>query len=207
MLVLGSRLAHKLFSHPFSPATMKRRRPDTPMAHTTVVASGTQGFHAVVTAVRQLPVLAALLGRVPLCTAKALLRTCRGLREAVAHNLALVHNFAHVRVETADQLGRANTRFRPRSLCYDYGEGVPRGVLTATLTHLKFGDRYNQSIGAGVLPASLTHLTFGCDYNQPVAAGVLPPSLTHLEFGLYYKQILGAGVLPASLTHLNNWEE
>ena len=47
----------------------------------------------------------------------------------------------------------------------------------------------------GVVPAGLTHLTFGERFNQPFEAGVLPAGLT---IQLY----MAAGVLLAGLVHL-----
>jgi hypothetical protein len=50
------------------------------------------------------------------------------------------------------------------------------------VTHLTFGDKYNQQT---ILPNSVTHLTFGHDYNQST---ILPNPITHLTFGYNYDQ-------------------
>lgn len=63
------------------------------------------------------------------------------------------------------------------------------------LTHLTFGDKFNQIVG--VLPLSLTHLTFGLEFNMPVEK--LPSNLVHLKFGDRFNWEIGEGVLPTSL--------
>ena len=70
------------------------------------------------------------------------------------------------------------------------------------LTHIKFGDNFNQVIEKDVLPNSLAHLTFGFNYNQKIEKNVLPNLLTHLTFGFKYNQKIEKDVLPNSLTHL-----
>jgi len=67
--------------------------------------------------------------------------------------------------------------------------------LPITLTHLKFGNRFNQQIR---LPQSLTHLIFGNDFNQPL---ILPKLLIYLRFGIDFNQNLP--VLPKTLKHLH----
>ena len=50
------------------------------------------------------------------------------------------------------------------------------------LTHLKFGDNFNQPIGEGVLPDSLAHLVFEYKINQPID-DILFNSLKYLRVG------------------------
>ena len=84
----------------------------------------------------------------------------------------------------------------------DFNQALTEGVLPGTLTHLTFGRYFNQALTEGVLPGTLTHLTFGSDFNQALTEGVLPGTLTHLTFGDDFNQALTEGVLPGTLTHL-----
>ena len=52
--------------------------------------------------------------------------------------------------------------------------------IPLTVTHLTFGDRFNQYIN-GCIPKSVTHLTFGFDYNKSLF-NCIPSSVTHLTF-------------------------
>ncbi len=78
------------------------------------------------------------------------------------------------------------------------------------LTHLTFGDFYNQSVDKvvkisngssvykSILPNSITHLIFGYWFNKSV--NHLPNSITHLTFGRHFNQPVDN--LPNSITHL-----
>lgn len=68
--------------------------------------------------------------------------------------------------------------------------------LPSCLTHLRFGDRFNQRVDC--LPSRLTHLIFGDNFNQPVDH--LPSSLTHLTFGACFNQRVDR--LPVTLRSL-----
>jgi hypothetical protein len=56
------------------------------------------------------------------------------------------------------------------------------------LTHLTFGDTFNQPIEKDVLPDSLTHLVFGRNFNQIIKNDVLLKSLKYIKIqkGLLY---------------------
>ncbi len=56
---------------------------------------------------------------------------------------------------------------------------IPMHNLPSTLTHLSFGNYFNQA--ASNLPSTLTHLSFGTKFNRSVDS--LPRSLTHIKFG------------------------
>jgi hypothetical protein len=78
----------------------------------------------------------------------------------------------------------------------------PIGELNlTTLTHLSFGDTFNQPFGKLVQLPALTHLTFGYEFNQPINDELSLPALTHLTFGRSSDQ------LPATtnLTLRNNF--
>lgn len=66
-----------------------------------------------------------------------------------------------------------------------------------SLTHLTFGDSFNQPLRAFQWSRSLTHLTFGCHFNQSRVE--LPHTLTHLKFGHNFNHKI---ILPPSLSHL-----
>ena len=38
------------------------------------------------------------------------------------------------------------------------------------------------------IPNSVTHLTFGDDFNQDIKNGAIPNSVTHLTFGYHFNQ-------------------
>jgi hypothetical protein len=63
------------------------------------------------------------------------------------------------------------------------GFNMPISNLPTTLTHITFGENFNQPV-THLLPPSLTHLTFGNMFNS--AANYLPDKLTHLTFGAMY---------------------
>jgi hypothetical protein len=71
-----------------------------------------------------------------------------------------------------------------------------------SVTHITFGNWFNQSLKEGQIPNSVTHLTFGRNFNQPLKKGDIPNSVTHLTFG-WYNQEIEEGVIPDSVTHLN----
>jgi len=66
------------------------------------------------------------------------------------------------------------------------------------LTHLMFGDRFNQSV-KGYIPGTVTHLTFGHHFNQPIE-DCIPISVTHLSFCFRFNQSIDGNI--PSVTHL-----
>ena len=74
--------------------------------------------------------------------------------------------------------------------------------LFTRLTHLNFGEFFNQPIDQLKLPSSLTHLDFNMNFDQPVDQLELPSSLTHLTFDGRFNQPVDQLKLPSSLTHL-----
>jgi len=78
-----------------------------------------------------------------------------------------------------------------------FDQQIPK--LSESITHLAFGDYFNQSIN-GCISKSITHLTFGYKFNQPIK-GCIPKSVTHLTFGYNFNQSI-KGCIPKSVTHL-----
>lgn len=76
-------------------------------------------------------------------------------------------------------------------------QSISKIPLPPAITHLTFGDAYNQHVND--LPPSLVSLTFGINFDQPVYS--LPNSLEQLTFGFYFNQPLEH--LPQSLKELN----
>ena len=69
------------------------------------------------------------------------------------------------------------------------------------LTHLTFDHGFNQPIKN--LPGTITHLTFKGYFNQPI--NTLPDTITHLTFGDYFDQQIN--YLPGTITHLTfGWD-
>ena len=68
-----------------------------------------------------------------------------------------------------------------------------------TITHLKFGETFNEKVDIHNLPPFLTHITFGSEFNQQVDN--LPNSLTHVAFGHCFNQPIDN--LPNFLTHVS----
>ncbi len=79
-------------------------------------------------------------------------------------------------------------------------------AIPSNVTHLTFGDSFNQPLSVGVIPECLTYLSFGkyidSKFNQPLSVGVIPNSVTHLTFGMEFNQPLSIGIIPNSVTHL-----
>jgi len=60
------------------------------------------------------------------------------------------------------------------------------------VTHLTFGDKFNQPLKKGDIPQSITHLTFGDGFDQPLNKIVIPPNVTYLilnKMKLQYRRI------------------
>ncbi len=80
-----------------------------------------------------------------------------------------------------------NTDNLPREITHlTFGDffNQPVDNLPKSITHLTFGIMFNQSVYN--LPDSITKLTFGHKFNQPVDN--LPKSITQLTFGYYFNQ-------------------
>ena len=73
---------------------------------------------------------------------------------------------------------------------------------SSNVTHLEFGDYFNQSLEGVNLPAGLQHLQFGRYFNRSLEGANLPAGLLHLQFGTCFKQSLEGVNLPAGLLHL-----
>ncbi|AGD92011.1 putative F-box and FNIP repeat-containing protein [Megavirus lba] len=71
--------------------------------------------------------------------------------------------------------------------------------LPSRLTHLTFGDNFNQDI-RGCISDSVTHLIFGHSFNQNIK-GCIPNNITHLTFGWEFYQNIKDRI-PDSVTHL-----
>ena len=76
--------------------------------------------------------------------------------------------------------------------------------LISMFNQLEFGYRFNHPIDNFLLNLNLTHLVFGDCFNQQVSR-MLPDSLIYLEFGLDFNQSVNN--LPSNLTHLKfSWD-
>ena len=75
--------------------------------------------------------------------------------------------------------------------------------LPNSLTHLDFGNWFDEPVDNLHLPNSLTHLDFGNAFNRPIDNLKLPDSLTHLNFGNNFRQSVDNLKLPDLLTYLN----
>ncbi|CAJ1360496.1 unnamed protein product [Effrenium voratum] len=73
--------------------------------------------------------------------------------------------------------------------------------LPVGLSHLTFGDAFNQSLEGVMLPR-LQSLTFGSSFNQPLQGVRFPETLQSLTFGLSYDQAMEGVTLPPSLQSL-----
>lgn len=72
------------------------------------------------------------------------------------------------------------------------------------MTHLVFGDSFNQMILPGSIPQSVTHMYVGRNFDQVLVPGSLPDSLIHLEMdrknGVFDQQLLTVDVqVPSSV--------
>ena len=76
----------------------------------------------------------------------------------------------------------------------DYVRNIPN-----TVTHLKFGDHFNQILNEGDIPYSVTHLKFGLYFNQKINDAI-PKNVKYLKFGSYFNRSIHD--LPHSITHL-----
>ena len=60
-------------------------------------------------------------------------------------------------------------------------------MLPPLITHLTFGNSFNQELLQGMLPPLITHLTFGYYFNKPLDIKNLPPNLIELTLPPKYK--------------------
>jgi len=74
-----------------------------------------------------------------------------------------------------------------------------KGLFPLSVTHLDFGDWFNQSVKSCISP-SVTHLIFSKDFNKTVY-GRIPSSVTHLTFGDHFNRSIYQ-CIPSSVTHL-----
>lgn len=72
--------------------------------------------------------------------------------------------------------------------------------IPLSVTHLHFGNHFNQPLKPGDIPNSVTHLYLGHHFNQPLKAGDIPASVTHLRFGHMFNCFFDH--VPESVTHL-----
>ena len=77
-----------------------------------------------------------------------------------------------------------------------------KGDFGSNLTHIIFGEYFDQEIEENVLPDSLSHITFNGYFNKKIKENVLPNSLKYIDLGCHYNLEIKKNVLPNSLTHL-----
>jgi len=132
---------------------------------------------------------------------KAVLDPSRGW----ARRKGLIGNFTAFYVSTLDELIHLPRGTLQLKLNLPERSIVTSAMLSrlSLMTHLDFGDKFNQPVEDFELPASLTHLKFGTYFKRPVKELKLPTSLTHLEFsGKKFNQPIDGLKLPDSLTYL-----
>ena len=81
---------------------------------------------------------------------------------------------------------------------------VNQNIIPNGITHLIFGEFFNEAIRKNDIPNSLTNLTFGDKFNQEIKENVLPNSIINLTFGKRFNQLLDN--LPYSLKSLSLYE-
>ena len=79
---------------------------------------------------------------------------------------------------------------------------LKEGDIPNSVTHLTFGNNFNQELKEGDIPNSVTHLTFYANFNQELKEGDIPNSVTHLTFDDKFNQKLKESDIPNSVTHL-----
>lgn len=71
-------------------------------------------------------------------------------------------------------------------------------MIPQSVTHLLFGDAFNQLLLPGSIPKSVTHLYLGKSFNQIIVPGSLPDSLKCIEMdrknGIFDQQLLSVTV-------------
>lgn len=86
-----------------------------------------------------------------------------------------------------------------RKLLIDHDIVLNRRMLPRHVTHITFGNRYNQHLEINALHNTIKYLVFGHCYNKPLKPEVLPDVLTNLTFGRNFNQPLDPGVLSKTL--------
>ncbi len=81
----------------------------------------------------------------------------------------------------------------------DFNENISTYQFPLNITHLTFGDNFNQKID-NCIPKRVTHLIFGYSFNQKID-NCIPKGVTHLTFGWCFNQEID-GCIPSSVTHL-----
>jgi hypothetical protein len=74
------------------------------------------------------------------------------------------------------------------------------------MSHLTFDNGFYDGVPLGVIPASVTHLTFSFDLENgsstPLNVGPVPTSVTHLTVCGSTDQFFVPEMIPESVTHL-----
>jgi len=76
----------------------------------------------------------------------------------------------------------------------------PLEAAEQSVTHLIFGDRFDNVLHKNRIPPLVTHIIFGWSFDRPIKDSI-PPSVTHLTFGYCFNQSI-EGCIPTSVTHL-----
>jgi len=77
----------------------------------------------------------------------------------------------------------------------------PTNTIPALVTHLMFGNCFNQPIH-DMIPPFVTYLAFGARFNKPIKEYDIPTSVTHLIFGDDFNQPI-YNCIPASVMYLS----
>lgn len=73
------------------------------------------------------------------------------------------------------------------------------GCIPDNVTHLIFGDSFNQPLEKGCIPDGVTDLMFGQSFNQKLDIGHIPDSVVRVTFGTCFNQAPEKCHMPSSL--------
>lgn len=91
--------------------------------------------------------------------------------------------------------------FGVTKLKFCMNQKIISGLIPDSVTHLKFGIRFENKIEPNVLPASLLHLTFGNRFNKKIKPNTLPDAIQYLVLGKSYDKNIK--YFPRSLIYLS----
>lgn len=86
-----------------------------------------------------------------------------------------------------------------RVLVWNVDIELRNGCIPDSVTHLIFGDSFNQPLEKGCIPDGVTDLMFGQSFNQELDIGHIPDSVVRVTFGTCFNQAPEKCHMPSSL--------
>jgi len=84
----------------------------------------------------------------------------------------------------------------------NFNQELNKGDIPESVIYLNLGDKFNQELKEGVIPESVIHLNLGNKFNKPLKQKDIPNGVIHLKFSHFFNQLLKKGDIPESVMYL-----